>query len=209
MTDKISNILKGLFQKYPDAKTALKFSNPLELVIATILSAQATDKKVNEVTERLFKKYKCLDDFLKTDLKTLEEDIKEINYYRNKAKMIYQCCHQIKERFNSKVPDVMEELTSLSGIGRKTANVILGSGFGKPAIAVDTHVIRVANRLGLVNTEDPVKIELELMEIIPKEKWTAFSLSTILHGRETCKSRKPLCEQCMLSSNCQYSKYKS
>lgn len=202
----MKEILKRLFERYPNSKTALNFSNPMQLVVATILSAQATDKKVNEVTKRLFQKYTTLDDFVKADIKNLEDDLKEINYYRNKAKMISQCCKQIKERFGGNVPDTIDELTTLSGIGRKTANVILGSGFGKPAIAVDTHVIRVTNRLGLVNTEDPVKIEFELMKLIPEKDWTQFSLSTILHGRETCKSRKPLCNDCVLSDYCKFYK---
>ncbi len=198
--------MNALFGRYPRPKIALNFTTPLELLVATILSAQATDKKVNEVTERLFKKYRTVKDYAEAEIGALEQDIKEINFFRNKAKMISQCARQILERFDGKVPHTIEELTSLSGIGRKTANVILGSAFGVPAIAVDTHVIRVTNRLGLVKDKDPEKIEFTLTGLIPKEDWTRFSLAIILHGRETCNARKPFCNRCNLIDFCQYYK---
>jgi endonuclease-3 len=206
-TGQMEGLLKALFERYPNPKIALNFSTPLELLVATILSAQATDKKVNEVTERLFKKYRTVRDYADAEIGTLEHDIKEINFFRNKAKMISKCTRQILEQFDGKVPESIEKLTSLSGIGRKTANVILGSAFGVPAIAVDTHVIRVTNRLGLVKDKDPEKIEFALMDIVPRQDWTRFSLAIILHGRETCNARKPLCHQCNLIDFCHY--YKS
>jgi endonuclease-3 len=206
-TGQMEGLLKALFERYPNPKIALNFSTPLELLVATILSAQATDKKVNEVTERLFQKYRTVRDYADAEIGTLEHDIKEINFFRNKAKMISKCTRQILEQFDGKVPESIEKLTSLSGIGRKTANVILGSAFGVPAIAVDTHVIRVTNRLGLVKDKDPEKIEFALMDIVPRQDWTRFSLAIILHGRETCNARKPLCHQCNLIDFCHY--YKS
>lgn len=202
----IEGLLKELFKRYPAPVIALKFTNALELLVATILSAQATDKKVNEVTERLFHKYKTPKDYATADLHILEQDIKEINFYRNKAKMLQQCCRQIISTFNGNVPQTMEELITLSGIGRKTANVILGNAFGKAAIAVDTHVLRVTNRLGIVSSDNPEEVERELMGFIPNQHWTRLSLALILQGREICKARKPLCTQCSLINYCDYYK---
>ncbi|MEW6213976.1 MAG: endonuclease III, partial [Nitrospirota bacterium] len=188
----------------PNPRIALNFSNPLELLIATILSAQCTDVRVNEVTKSLFKKYKTAKDYVQTDLKTLEEEIRPTGFYKNKTRMIISCCEKLIRDFNGKVPSTLEELTTLPGVGRKTANVILGSAFGKPAIAVDTHVLRVSNRLGIARSDNPDKVEEELNKQIPENRWTAFNLALILHGRETCIARKPKCSECMLYNECEW-----
>ncbi len=198
----INRILRKLFKKYPEPRIALEFSNPLELLVATILSAQCTDQKVNQVTEKLFKKYRTPRDYAEADLKTFEEEIRPTGFYRNKAKQVIGCCKAIVERYNGKVPDSIEELVRLPGVGRKTANVVLGSAFGREAIAVDTHVLRVSNRLGLASSKNPDKVELELMELIPRKDWTRFTLATILHGRETCRAKRPLCGECILYDDC-------
>ncbi len=198
----VRKILLKLFRKYPEPRIALEFSNPLELLVATILSAQCTDQKVNQVTEKLFKKYRTSRDYAEADLKTLEEEIRPTGFYRNKAKQVIGCCKAIVERYNGKVPDSIEELVRLPGVGRKTANVVLGSAFGREAIAVDTHVLRVSNRLGLASSKNPDKVELELMELIPRKDWTRFTLATILHGRETCRAKRPLCGECILYDDC-------
>jgi endonuclease-3 len=198
----VRKILLKLFKKYPEPRIALEFSNPLELLVATILSAQCTDQKVNQVTEKLFKKYRTPRNYAEADLKTFEEEIKPTGFYRNKAKQVIGCCKAIVERYNGKVPDSLEELVRLPGVGRKTANVVLGSAFGREAIAVDTHVLRVSNRLGLASSKNPDKVELELMELIPRKDWTRFTLATILHGRETCRAKRPLCGECILYDDC-------
>jgi len=200
----IDNIISELKKSYPSPKIELNFSNPFELLVATILSAQATDKKVNQVTENLFKEVKTPEDYLRIGEEGLKERIKSINFYKNKAKNIIKCCKILVEKYNGNVPQTLNDLVSLPGIGRKTANVILGAGFKKPAIIVDTHVRRVSNRLGLVKNDDPEKIELELQKLIPQDYWTDFSLSLILHGRYICKSRKPKCDECNLKNYCNY-----
>ncbi|MBA7701014.1 Endonuclease III [subsurface metagenome] len=196
---KIWPILK---KTYPDAKTALKFVNPLELLISTILSAQCTDVRVNAVTKDLFKKYKSPKDWVKADLKQIESDIRSTGFYHNKAVNIKGACTRIVEQFGGKVPGTMAELVELPGVGRKTANVVLGNAFGTPAIACDTHVIRLSRRLGLSENSDPVKLEFDLAEIVPKKSWTVFSHVLILHGRNICKARKPDCENCPISKYC-------
>lgn len=193
-----------LFKKYQDPKIALNFSNPLELLVATILSAQCTDVRVNEVTKALFKKYRTAKDYANADLKAFEEEIRPTGFYKNKAKMIIGCCQKLLQDFNGKVPSTREELTILPGVGRKTANVILGSAFGKQAIAVDTHVLRVSNRLGIAHSDNPDRVEEELMMQIPENKWTAFNLALILHGRETCIAKKPKCSECVLYNECEW-----
>lgn len=198
-TRKILPILKKL---YPDAKTALNFKNPLELLIATILSAQCTDVRVNMVTKDLFRKYKSAKDWAKADLKQIESDIKSTGFYRNKAISIKNSCTALIEKFNNKVPGTMDELVALPGVGRKTANVVLGNAFGVPAIACDTHVIRLSRRLQLSENSDPVKLEFDLAEIIPKKSWTLFSHLLILHGRSVCKARKPDCGNCRIAKFC-------
>lgn len=195
----IISILKG---EYPEAKTALRHSNPLQLLVATILSAQCTDKLVNSVTPKLFKKYKSAKDFADTKQKILEADINRINFYKNKARAIIGCCKKILEDFKGQVPDNIEDLTSLSGVGRKTANVILGQAFGVPSIVVDTHVKRVSFRLGLTKNDNPEKIEMDLMKILPKKDWIFFSDSLIWHGRGVCKAKNPLCDRCPLNRLC-------
>jgi endonuclease-3 len=207
--EKIEAILKLLDKHYPNVKVALNYSNPLELLVATILSAQCRDERVNQVTKFLFQKYKTAKDYAQADLTALEQDIKPTGFYRNKAKNIKICCQQLVERHNGKVPADLEKLTALAGVGRKTANVVLGNAFGIPAIVVDTHVRRVAQRLGLTKEKDAVKIERDLMKIIPKEKWTKFSLQLIWHGRRICRARKPQCEICPLKPWCDYAQSQS
>jgi endonuclease-3 len=197
-------ITKLLLKKYQDPKIALHFSNPLDLLVATILSARCTDIKVNEVTKDLFRKYKSAKDYAGAKLKTFEMEIKSSGFYKNKAKMIIGCCKKIVDEFHGRVPDKMEELTTLPGVGRKTASVVLGSAFGKPAMAVDTHVLRVSNRLGMASSNNPERVEEELLRQIPVKTLTPFNLALILHGRETCKAQRPKCPECILYKECQW-----
>ena len=199
---RLKKILPILEKTYPQAKTSLKFVNPLELLIATILSAQCTDVRVNMVTKDLFKKYKSAEDWAKADKKQIETDIKSTGFFRNKAVSIKGTCSKIIEQFDGKVPATMDELLELPGVGRKTANVVLGNVFGIPAIACDTHVIRLSRRLGLSENSDAVKLEFDLAEIVPKNCWTAFSHMLIFHGRNVCKARKPDCENCQIAKYC-------
>lgn len=197
-------IVQLLLKKYPGPKIELRFNNPIELLVATILSAQCTDIKVNEVTKELFKKYKTAENYAGAILTTFEKEIRPTGFYKNKAKMIIECCNQIVRDFNGKVPGTIEELTGLAGVGRKTANVILGSAFGKQAMAVDTHVLRVSNRLGMAHSNNPDKVEKELVNQFPGKKLTHINLALILHGRQTCKAKKPLCPDCVLLSECEW-----
>ncbi len=199
---RVRKILPILKKAYPGAKTALNFKNPLELLIATILSAQCTDARVNMVTKEVFKKYKSAKDWVKADIKHIEEDIRTTGFYHNKAISIKGTCSKIIEQFDGKVPNTMQELTALPGVGRKTANVVLGNAFGKPAIACDTHVIRLSRRLGLSENSNAVKLEFDLAEIVPKKSWTLFSHLLIFHGRNICNARKPDCENCPISRYC-------
>ncbi|MEW6376540.1 MAG: endonuclease III [Thermodesulfobacteriota bacterium] len=201
---RVKEIIKILSREIPDSSIALKFSNPLELLIATILSAQCTDVKVNQVTKDLFKKYRSAKDYAESNVIELEEDIRPTGFYRNKAKSIQKCCQELMARFRGEVPKTLEELVTLPGVGRKTANVILGNAFGIPGITVDTHVHRVSQRIGLTKQDDPVKIEFDLMEIVPKEEWTHFSNLLIWHGRRTCVAKKTLCETCSIRRWCDY-----
>lgn len=201
---KVKEIIKTLSKEIPDSRIALKFSNPFELLIATILSAQCTDVKVNQVTADLFKRYRSAKDYSNLDLKKLEEEIRPTGFYKNKAKAIQKCCKELMARFGGEVPKTLEELVMLPGVGRKTANVILGNAYGIPSIVVDTHVSRVSQRIGLTKNDDPVKIEFDLMEIVPKEEWTHFSNLLIWHGRKTCVAKKPLCDQCPIRRGCDY-----
>jgi len=200
--ERVKKILPILKKMYPQAKIALNFRDPLELLIATILSAQCTDVRVNMVTKDLFNKYKSADDWAKADVKQIESDIKSTGFYHNKAVSIKGACTAIKEKFGGKVPGTMEELLELPGVGRKTANVVLGNAFGKPAIACDTHVIRLSGRLGLSENTDPVKLEFDLAEIVPKKNWTFFGNALILHGRNVCNARKPDCQNCPIAKYC-------
>ncbi len=197
-------IIKILSQEIPDSTVALKFSNPLELLVATILSAQCTDIKVNQVTLVLFKKYRSARDYAESNLAKLEEEIRPTGFYRNKAKSLQKCCQELVKRFGGEVPKTLEDLVTLPGVGRKTANVILGNAFGIPGVVVDTHVRRVSQRIGLTKNDDPVKIEFDLMEIVPKEEWTHFSNLLVWHGRKTCVARKPLCGICPVRKWCDY-----
>ena len=200
--ERVKKIWPILKKTYPGAKTALNFRNPLELLIATILSAQCTDVRVNMVTKDLFKKYKSASNWAKADIKDIELDIKSTGFYHNKAISIKGACAAIIERFDGNVPDTMDELLKLPGVGRKTANVVLGNAFGKPAIACDTHVIRLSRRLGLSENSDAVKLEFDLAEIVPKRRWTLFSHLLIFHGRNVCSARKPDCENCRIAKFC-------
>jgi endonuclease-3 len=201
---RVKEIIKILSKEIPDSRIALKFSNPLELLIATILSAQCTDVKVNQVTVDLFKKYLSVKDYAESNLAKLGEEIRPTGFYRNKARSIQKCCQELVKRFGGDVPRTLEELVTLPGVGRKTANVILGNTFGIPGIVVDTHVSRVSQRIGLTKNDDPVKIEFDLMEIVLKEEWTHFSNLLVWHGRRTCVARKPLCEICPIRKWCNY-----
>jgi len=204
LRNRVKKVIKILSKEIPDSTIALNFSNPLELLIATILSAQCTDVKVNQVTLNLFKKYRTAKDYADLNLVTLEEEIRPTGFYRNKAKSIQKCCQELGKRFGGEVPKTLEDLVTLPGVGRKTANVILGNAFGIPGIAVDTHVHRVSRRIGLTKNDDPVKIEFDLMKIVPKEEWAHFSNLLIWHGRKTCVARKPLCEICPIRKECDY-----
>jgi endonuclease-3 len=200
--DRVKKIWPILKKTYPDAKIALRFVNPLELLIATILSAQCTDARVNVVTKDLFKKYKSPGDWAKADINQIESDIRSTGFFRNKALNIKRACAKIVEQYDSKVPGNMEDLLALPGVGRKTANCVLGDAFGIPGITCDTHVIRLSRRLGLSNNTDAVKLEFDLAEIIPRARWTAFSHLLIHHGRNICKARKPDCPNCPIAKHC-------
>ncbi|MDI6890345.1 MAG: endonuclease III [Thermodesulfovibrionales bacterium] len=199
----VEEIIKRLKKEYPEPRTALNFSNPFELLVATILSAQTTDTHVNKVTENLFKKYKSVKDYTNVSIETLQKDISSINFYKTKAKNIHDSAKMIVEKFNSKVPKTMDELTSLPGVARKTANIILFNAYGmNEGVAVDTHVRRMAYRLGLTKNEDPVKIEKDLMAITPKEEWGNLSHLLILYGRKICQAKKPQHSRCILFDIC-------
>lgn len=199
-----NEILDILEIRYPDAECELVHRNPFELLIATVLSAQTTDKKVNQVTERLFVKYKTPQNFANLKQEELEKEIREIGLYKNKAKNIIALCKMLIDEYDGQVPKSKEELVKLPGVGRKTANVVVSNAFGVPAIAVDTHVFRVSNRIGLANSEDVTKTEEQLMEVIPKERWSKAHHLLIFHGRRTCIARKPKCEECPVASYCNY-----
>jgi len=203
MKSRANKIIVRLKQEFPDARTALEFSNPLQLLISTILSAQCTDVRVNLVTPALFAKYRSVKDFALVDRSELEVEIKSTGFYRMKAKHIIDASRVIEEQYGGRVPKTMDELLSLPGVGRKTANCVLGGAYGiQNGIVVDTHVIRLANRLGLTKNDAPDKIEQDLMKLVPKIEWYRFSNLLILHGRKTCKARTPLCEKCVLSKIC-------
>jgi endonuclease-3 len=195
-------IVRLLAQTYPDAHCALHYQNPLQLLIATILSAQCTDVRVNMVTPALFRRYPDAASFAAADQAELEKAIQSTGFFRNKARNIIACCKKIVEEHGSEVPGTMEELVALPGIGRKTANVVLGNAFGVPGITVDTHVNRLSCRLGLTKNTDPEKIEQDLMQLIPDKEWTMFSHRMIFHGRQVCFARKPNCPGCTLKDVC-------
>jgi len=196
-------VIKLLEREYSDAEIALEYTNPLQLLIATILSAQATDEQINTITPKLFKKYKTAEDYANADLTELEQYIKSSGFYHNKAKNIKNCCKTLVEKFHSKVPKTMTELLDLPGVGRKTANIVLANAFGVvEGVAVDTHVSRLAQRLGLSQSGDPNKIEADLMKIVPKDKWMRITDLLIFHGRKVCTAKKPNCAGCVLNKIC-------
>jgi len=200
----VLDLIKLLREEYPDVKaTTLNFSTPLELLVATILAAQCTDEKVNEVTEALFEKYKTAEDYAQADLEALEKAVKPTGFYRVKANRIKECCTMLVEEHNSKVPKAIDELTKLPGVARKTANLVLSNAFGiNQGIAMDTHVRRLSKRLGLSEEQQNDKVERALMKIIPKEKWFEFTYLLIAHGRNICTARNPECGQCVLKEFC-------
>ena len=197
-------IIQLLRENYPDAKIALDFKTPFQLLIATILAAQCTDERVNQVTKTLFEKYMGPQDFLSTPITELEKDIFSTGFYRQKAKSIQNCCRELVTKYEGKVPADFDKLTELPGVGRKTASVIMGNAYNTPAIAVDTHVKRISNIFELVNEDNADKIELLLKKIVPVEDWTIFSHLIATHGRNICFARKPNCAECFLTKLCPY-----
>jgi endonuclease-3 len=201
--ERAPEIIERLSEAYPDARIALRFSNPLELLVATILSAQCTDAKVNEVTATLFQKYRAPEDYLRVPEDELRADIKPTGFFNQKAASIREACRRIVEVYAGRVPDSMEELTTLRGVARKTANIVLSNGFGAvEGIPVDTHVKRLANRIGFSSEHDPDKIEQDLMRLIPRDRWFPFSYVLIDHGRVLCTARKPRCAECPIEPLC-------
>ena len=199
----ITEVIPRLKREYPDARTELDWTNPLELLVATMLSAQTTDVRVNLVTKELFRKYRTAADYARADAGELEEDIRPTGFYRNKARALQGMTRALLEEHGGEVPRTMAELVALPGVGRKTANVVLGNAFSvDEGIVVDTHVRRVSNRLGLTTSQDPERIEQNLTAMVPKEDWTIFSHLLIFHGRRVCKARKPDCPSCVLNDVC-------
>jgi endonuclease-3 len=199
----VKEIIKRLKKEFPDAKTALEYANPFQLLISTILSAQCTDARVNMVTPELFAKYKSIKAFAEAHTPEMERDIRSTGFYRMKASHIIGASKAIMERYKGKVPETLEELITLPGVGRKTANCVLGGAFGiQSGIVVDTHVIRLSHKLGLTRQFAPEKIEQDLIDLVPKKEWYSFSNLIILHGRKTCNARKPKCGECKLVEIC-------
>jgi endonuclease III len=202
--ERVKKVIDRLEKTHPDAKLDLNFSSPLELLIALILAAQARDDLVNKITVELFKKYRTAEDYARTTQPQLEKDIGKINFYRNKARAIRNCCKEIVERFGGNVPDKLDDLISLPGVGRKTANIVLGNAFGRQTIGVDTHVMRLSQRLGFTRNTDPDKIELDLMSIVPEKKRVRSCHLLQYHGRRVCVAKKPRCPDCTIRSLCPY-----
>jgi endonuclease III len=200
----VKKVIERLEMVHPDAKLDLDFTNPLELLIALILAAQARDELVNRVTADLFKKYRTAEDYAKTPVPKLESEINKINFYRNKAKSIHNCCSEIVKRFKGKVPDKLDDLLSLPGVGRKTANIVLGNAFGQLTIGVDTHVMRLSQRLGLTKNTNPDKIEFDLISLVPEKQRVRFCHLLQYHGRRVCLAKSPRCPHCTISSLCPY-----
>lgn len=197
-----TRFLRLLDQEFPRPVPALTYETPFQLLVATILSAQCTDQRVNQVTKKLFARYRTPADYAQADQGVLEEDIRPTGFYKAKARHLIRCGQALVNRFGGQVPQTMEELVTLPGVGRKTANVVLGNSFGVPSVVVDTHVKRVSRRLGLVETDDPGKIETALQAIIPKSSWTKASHQLLLHGRHICTARAPKCPECLLNPLC-------
>jgi endonuclease III len=200
----VKKIIRQLEQVHSDAKLDLDFSNPLQLLIALILAAQARDELVNQVTVELFKKYRTAEDYARIPLEKLQEQLRKINFYRNKARSIHNCCTEIVKRFNGKVPERLEDLLSLPGVGRKTANIVLGNAFGQRTIGVDTHVMRLAQRLGLTTNTNPDKIEFDLTPLVPEKQRVRFCHLLQYHGRRVCFAKKPRCPECTIRNLCPY-----
>ena len=200
--NRANQIIGILGREYPDAKTALQFGNSLELLVATVLSAQCTDERVNKVTRDLFRKYRSAEDYARADVAALEEDIRPTGFFRNKAKAIKGFCTDLWEKFNGELPNTLEDLVSLPGIGRKTANLVLGEAFGIPGIVVDTHVLRLSRLIGLTKNTDATKVEFDLMEVVPKDQWIRFSNLLILHSRAVCIARRPKHGECKILNLC-------
>jgi len=204
---RVRKIIEIFDKLYPDAGCSLEYKDPLQLLISTQLAAQCTDARVNIVTKELYKKYKNVYDFAAADLSELEEDIKPTGFYHNKARNIINCCKMLIEEYGGKVPDNMEDLLKLPGVGRKTANLILGDIFGIPGIVVDTHAKRLSKRIGLTKNDDPAKVEIDLMNTVPKESWTKFCHQLVYHGRAVCNARKPKCDECAIREYCDYGRF--
>lgn len=204
LNSKTEKVLEFLDKKYPDASCSLEYKTPFELLVATILSAQCTDERVNKVTKQLFKRYNTPEDFANADLENLKQLVKPTGFFNNKAKNIKNMAITLVKDFNSKVPETMDKLIKLPGVGRKTANVILGNFYNPEGVVVDTHVKRITHRLGLTKNSDPEKIEKDLMNILPKDRWNIFSHQMILFGRDICSARKPECYICQLSEICDF-----
>lgn len=204
LKDRVKKVIGRLEKTHPDAKLALDFTNPLELLIALILAAQARDELVNQVTAELFKKYRNAQDFARTSQSQLEKEVGKINFYRNKTRSIRNCCNELVKRYGGKVPDKLDDLVSLPGVGRKTANIVLGNAFGQQSIGVDTHVMRLSQRLGFTENSDPDKIEFDLMPIVPEEKRVRFCHLLQYHGRRVCLAKKPKCPECTIRLLCPY-----
>jgi endonuclease-3 len=202
--ERVAEILRRLERTYPDAKLALAYRNPFELLVALILAAQCTDEKVNQVTKELFRKYKGPEDFARAPQDELERDIYATGFYRQKAKTLRACCAALIERFGGQVPDNLDDLLTLPGVGRKTANILLGNAFGKPAIGVDTHVLRLAQRIGLTKQTNPDKVEADLNALVPVPQRTRFCILLQAHGRQVCTARKPKCYECVIADLCRY-----
>ena len=200
--ERVLKIIKIFDKLYDDADCTLDFKTPIELLIATQLAAQCTDARVNIVTRSLFKKYRCVEDFANADISELEQDVKSTGFFRNKAKNIILCAKRIISEFDGEVPDNMEDLLTLAGVGRKTANLVLNDVFGVPGVVVDTHATRISNLLGLTKHSEPYKIELDLQKVIPKDKWGKFCHQMVYHGRKYCIARRPKCEECPISKYC-------
>ena len=203
---KFKKLVEILNKEFPNPKAELKFKNPLELLIATVLSAQCTDKRVNLVTKELFKRYKTVEDYAGANPRKFEEEIKTTGFYRNKAKNIIACCQKLREDFDGRIPNTMDALLTLPGVGRKTANVFLGNCFGVPSVVVDTHVKRVSQRLRFTLQDDPDGIEKDLKDFIPRSQWTRTSHQMLLFGRYRCKAKSPICQTCGFQSVCPWCK---
>jgi len=204
MIKNVKSIIDKLQKMHGRPRCELIFTNPLELVVATVLSAQCTDERVNRVTETLFKKYGNLNDYIDAVQEELENDIRPTGFYKNKAKAIKNIAREISDRFQGEIPRDIDTFATVKGIGRKSANLIIGLAFDKPAVVVDTHVIRLSNRIGFSDKKDPDKIEMDIKRTVPEDMWTAFSLLITLHGRYLCKARRPECERCLLQNDCDY-----